>query len=105
MELDGVGMTDVYQGYGVAIKVDPGTHRIHYKYKASEFLSFDFSLLCEVGEPWIPSFRKLLADHKLAVEIHETETDYYERLKVAAPRRRAKSAPSKPCSRHARSVK
>jgi len=36
-----------------------------FSYRANEDMEFEFSLLCEVGQPFIPTFQRMIKDQKL----------------------------------------
>jgi len=42
-----------------------GHRSYHFRYDATEDMSFDFSMLCEVGQPWVPVFERLIAEQNL----------------------------------------
>jgi hypothetical protein len=54
--------------------------KLHYKYAACPDMSFDFSLLCEVGEQYKPPFIEAIKDLGLVVKTIETDDDYYEAI-------------------------
>jgi hypothetical protein len=50
-----------------------GLEAYHFLYRASEEVAFDFSMLCEVGQPWIPSFKSMIRN--LGLELRTMEID------------------------------
>jgi hypothetical protein len=42
------------------ILMEHGTGRAIFEYQATNDVSFAFDMLCEVGQPWIPEFEKVL---------------------------------------------
>lgn len=73
-----------YRGVGVSIAIEAGTRRVLYEYTARG-IPFKFDLLSHVGEPYIPAFKSLIAEHGLRIELYDNAKDghaygYYERL-------------------------
>jgi len=54
------------------------TLKMHYIYKPSKDMAFNFSLLCEVGRYYENWFNCAIQDLKLNIISKETETDYFE---------------------------
>jgi hypothetical protein len=74
-----------YHGDGIRIAIESKTNRVLYEYRAHG-IPFTFDLLSHVGEPFIPAFQALIAEHDLQIETYDNGNDkhahgYYERLK------------------------
>lgn len=80
-ERNNLTVIDYSEGYGCILAQHKKTGKAHYIYSVNEDMSFDFSLLCEVGEPFKPTFKRLLQNHNLIPVSTETETDYFEVLR------------------------
>ena len=82
-------ITDIYNYAGVTLKVEGGTRRVYYEYWIDEDndFGFKFSLLSEVGAPWQPAFRELIAYYELNIELYDNGNDYYERIAQRIPGR------------------
>jgi hypothetical protein len=63
---------------GYCLKRDNKTGQLYYLYDVSQDMSFNFSLLCEVGEPYKLWFIKALKRNKIEKIAVETEKDYFE---------------------------
>jgi hypothetical protein len=72
----------IYRFNGCTLGVEAGTRKVHYIYtvdKQSHF-GFDCSLFSEIGEPWKPYFKQIIADNNLKIELYDNGEDYYERI-------------------------
>lgn len=46
---------------------------VRYRYRASEYLAFDFNMLCEVGEPYQAAFTAEIKRRGLVIECRELD--------------------------------
>jgi hypothetical protein len=56
------------------------SHKMHYLYKVNDEISFDFSLLCEVGQNYQYWFKMIIEKLNLKIISKTTETDYFEAI-------------------------
>jgi hypothetical protein len=73
-----------YDAHGVTLKIEAKTHRVLYEYRAGD-MRFSFDLLSHVGQPWQRSFRRLISNLDIKIELYDNPNDtykggYYERV-------------------------
>ena len=80
----------VYSALGVAVVIEPETRRVRYCYNLSHPVSrhclnpqgeseMVYDMLCEVGQPWVERFERLLHSFKIEVEQFKDATNLYDR--------------------------
>jgi hypothetical protein len=63
-------------GLSYGYEIDLVTRKIRFQYDASKDMSFDFSLLSEVGENWQIPMKQLLEEDGITLGIYDGDDDY-----------------------------
>lgn len=53
-------------------------NKAHFIFRVYDDLAFHFNLICEVGERYISTYKRLLAENNLRLQTVETADDYFE---------------------------